>query len=287
MLQHLDHPFLVHLLYAFQTADKLYMVLEYMGGGELFHWLKEHRRFSEPRARLYTAEIGLGLGALHDLDIVYRDLKPENLLIDTEGHIRITDFGLSKDNVTGAGAEGGTKTFCGTPEYLAPEILENRGHGKAVDWWSFGTLLYEMMCGLPPFYDTNVQRMYNKILIAPLKFPSYISKDAKAVLMALLQRAVDQRLGSAKDFSEIAAHDFYASLDMDKVYKKQIKPEFVPQIKGADTAAHFDKEFTSEKAIGDEGYLADRGLIPAPEAARESARTAAAELGMPNVAAGR
>ena len=248
MLQHLDHPFLVHLLYAFQTADKLYMVLEYMGGGELFHWLKEHRRFSEPRARLYTAEIGLGLGALHDLDIVYRDLKPENLLIDTEGHIRITDFGLSKDNVTGAGAEGGTKTFCGTPEYLAPEILENRGHGKAVDWWSFGTLLYEMMCGLPPFYDTNVQRMYNKILIAPLKFPSYISKDAKAVLMALLQRAVDQRLGSANDFSEIAAHDFYASLDMDKVYKKQIKPEFVPQIKGADTAAHFDKEFTSEKA---------------------------------------
>ena len=255
MLQHLDHPFLVHLMYAFQTTDKLYMVLEYMGGGELFHWLKEHRRFSEPRARLYTAEIGLGLGAMHDINIVYRDLKPENLLIDTEGHIRITDFGLSKDNVTGAGAEGGTKTFCGTPEYLAPEILENRGHGKAVDWWSFGTLLYEMLCGLPPFYDTNVQRMYNKILLAPLRFPSYISADAKTVLQSLLQtvlqsllqRALDERLGSNGDFGEIKAHAFYQPLDMDKVYKKEYKPEFVPAVK-ADAAAHFDKEFTSEKA---------------------------------------
>lgn len=249
VLQHLDHPFLVKLMYAFQTTDKLYMVLEYMGGGELFHWLKEHRRFSEPRARLYTAEIGLGLGALHDLDIVYRDLKPENLLLDTAGHIRITDFGLSKDNVKGAGSDGGTQTFCGTPEYLAPEILENKGHGKGVDWWSFGTLLYEMMCGLPPFYDTNVQRMYSKILIAPLKFPTYLSKDAGSVLAALLQRDVNQRLGSGKgDFEEIQRHAFFAALDFKKVYNKEYTPEFVPPSVGADSAAHFDKEFTSERA---------------------------------------
>jgi serum/glucocorticoid-regulated kinase 2 len=148
-----------------------YMVLNYRSGGELFFWLKRDRRFSENRSRLYAAEITCALEALHAYDIVYRDLKPENILLDAVGHIRLTDFGLAKGNITGPGADGGTKTFCGTPEYLAPEILENRGHGKAVDWWALGTLLYEMMCGLPPFYDTNVQRMYQKILQSELKFP--------------------------------------------------------------------------------------------------------------------
>lgn len=147
------------------------MVLDYMAGGELFFWLKKDRRFSEDRCRLYTAEITCALEALHSNHIIYRDLKPENILLDAFGHLKLTDFGLAKGEITGAGAEGGTKTFCGTPEYLAPEILENRGHGKAVDWWSLGTLLYEMLCGLPPFYDTNVQRMYQKILQAELKFP--------------------------------------------------------------------------------------------------------------------
>jgi serine/threonine protein kinase len=121
-----------------QSEDKLYMVLEYMKGGELFHWLRQAKRFTEDRAKLYGAEILLALEHLHSHDIVYRDLKPENILMDEDGHLRLTDFGLSKEEVSGAGAEGGTKTFCGTPEYLAPEILENRGHGKAVDWWSLG-----------------------------------------------------------------------------------------------------------------------------------------------------
>lgn len=171
ILQTIKSPFLVHLIYAFQTADKLYMVLDYMGGGELFFWLKRDKKFSEGRARLYAAEIALGIQALHNADIVYRDLKPENLLLDVEGHLKLTDFGLTKGNITGPGAEGGTKTFCGTPEYLAPEILENKGHGKAVDWWALGTFLFEMLTGLPPFYDTNVQRMYHKILHEPLRFP--------------------------------------------------------------------------------------------------------------------
>ena len=140
----------MNLKFAFQTPDKLYMVLEFMGGGELFHWLKQHRKFSEVRTKLYAAEICLAIDALHSRDIIYRDLKPENILMDLEGHLRLTDFGLAKDQIAGAGATGGTKTFCGTPEYLAPEILENKGHGKAVDWWSFGTLVYEMICGLPP-----------------------------------------------------------------------------------------------------------------------------------------
>jgi serum/glucocorticoid-regulated kinase 2 len=144
ILQNIQNPFLVHLVYAFQTPDKLYMVLDYMGGGELFFWLKKDRKFSENRCKLYAAEMTLALEALHSANIVYRDLKPENILLDVDGHLRFTDFGLAKAGVTGPGAEGGTKTFCGTPEYLAPEILENKGHGKAVDWWAMGTLLYEV-----------------------------------------------------------------------------------------------------------------------------------------------
>jgi len=130
ILEKIQNPFLTNLVCAFQTPDKLYMVLEYLPGGELFFWLKKEKKFSESRARLYTAEITLALEALHAANIVYRDLKPENILLDAGGHIKITDFGLAKDNITGPGPEGGTKTFCGTPEYLAPEILENTGHGK-------------------------------------------------------------------------------------------------------------------------------------------------------------
>jgi serum/glucocorticoid-regulated kinase 2 len=254
ILQNIQHPFLVNLKFAFQTADKLYMVLEYMGGGELFHWLKQHRKFSEPRGKLYAAEICLALEVLHSKDMIYRDLKPENILLDLEGHLRLTDFGLAKDQIQGAGAVGGTKTFCGTPEYLAPEILENKGHGKAVDWWSFGTLVYEMICGLPPFYDTNVQRMYHKILHAPLRFPSYLTKEAKDCLNGLLQRKVEARLGSKLDAVEIKEHAWFSDLDWGKVYRKETVPEFAPGAgKGADydgsDATHFDEEFTNEKAI--------------------------------------
>mmetsp|Transcript_1258 Transcript_1258/g.3937 ORF Transcript_1258/g.3937 Transcript_1258/m.3937 type:complete len:390 (-) Transcript_1258:150-1319(-) len=254
ILQNIQHPFLVNLKFAFQTPDKLYMVLEFMGGGELFHWLKTHRKFSEPRGKLYAAEITLALEALHSRDIIYRDLKPENILLDLDGHLRLTDFGLSKDNIMGSGAAGGTKTFCGTPEYLAPEILENKGHGKGVDWWSFGTLVYEMICGLPPFYDTNVQRMYHKILHAPLRFPSHLSPDAKGFLHGLLQRKVDTRLGSGTDAQEVKDHAWFSDLDWDKVFRKEYIPEFVPSASkgggydGSD-ATFFDEEFTNEKPI--------------------------------------
>ncbi len=251
ILQNIQHPYLVNLIYAFQTDDKLYMVLDYMGGGELFFWLKKHRRFTETRAQLMGAEITLALGALHAANIIYRDLKPENILVDLEGHIRLTDFGLSKDGITGPGAEGGTKTFCGTPEYLAPEILDNKGHGKSVDWWSFGTLLYEMLCGLPPFYDTNIQKMYHKILCAPLKFPSYLSPDAKAILRGLLQRKVEERLGSGPGGTdEIKQADFFKNLDFERVFRKEYTPEFKPpKGRSEGDAANFDAEFTTERAV--------------------------------------
>jgi serum/glucocorticoid-regulated kinase 2 len=254
ILQQIENPFLVHLVYAFQTPDKLYMVIDYMAGGELFFWLKKDRKFSENRCRLYAAEITSALEALHSEDIIYRDLKPENILLDSVGHLRLTDFGLAKGGITGPGAEGGTKTFCGTPEYLAPEILENKGHGKAVDWWAMGTLLYEMLTGLPPFYDTNVQRMYHKILHDPLKFPKgdkqQLSEPARDCLRGLLERRVAARLGSGPTGAEeVKRSSFFSSLDWVKVLAKEYTPEFRPPAASSDTdVRNFDAEFTSENA---------------------------------------
>ena len=229
------------------------MVLEFMAGGELFHWLRVAKRFTEDRAKLYAAEILLALAHLHSFDIVYRDLKPENILMDAAGHLRLTDFGLSKEAVTGAGAEGGTTTFCGTPEYLAPEILENRGHGKAVDWWSLGVLIYEMMVGRPPFYDRNMQKMYSKILRDPLKFPAAMGSDAKNLLRQLLERKVVNRLGSDEEgAAKIKAHPFFdqykdQKLDWDKVLSMEYVPEFKPPAqRGSIDVTNFDSEFTRQ-----------------------------------------
>jgi serine/threonine protein kinase len=160
ILQKIIHPFIVRLHYAFQTPDKLYMILDYVNGGELFYHLKKEGKFDVERVRFYSAEIASAIGHLHSLGIVYRDLKPENILLDRIGHICITDFGLSKE--ISLDSKDGTKTFCGTPEYLAPEVLRGLGHGHAVDWWSLGTLIYEMLTGLPPFYNKNINYMYQK-----------------------------------------------------------------------------------------------------------------------------
>lgn len=255
ILQNLRNPFLTHLMYAFQTPDKLYMVLEYLPGGELFFWLKKEKRFSEDRVRLYAAELTLALETLHEADICYRDIKPENILLDAAGHLRVTDFGLAKGNITGSGAEGGTKTYCGTPEYLAPEMLENKGHGKAVDWWGLGILTYEMLVGIPPFFDSNVQRMYHKILHDTLRFPKAenrkVGENAKDFLRRLLDRKVSERLGSGpKGAKELKESPFFDTLDWDLVYNKRYKCEFIPPVmRHEGDVRNFDVEFTKEKAV--------------------------------------
>ena len=251
ILQDIYSPFLVHLVYAFQTADKLYMVLDYVGGGELFFWLRKEKRFSENRCRLYVAEIGLALDAMHKENIVYRDLKPENVLLDGTGHIKLTDFGLAKGEVYTYDGERGTKTFCGTPEYLAPEIIENNGHGLAVDWWALGTILYEMLLGLPPFYDTNIHKMYTKILYDPLRFPKaenrQISDKAKTVLRRFLDRKIENRLGSEGINEEMQSLEFFAEQDFEAVYNHEIVPEFSPPTSEDITdVSNFDEEFTKE-----------------------------------------
>eukprot|EP00300_Choanocystis_sp_HF-7_P030227 c39009_g1_i1.p1 GENE.c39009_g1_i1~~c39009_g1_i1.p1 ORF type:complete len:476 (-),score=150.64 c39009_g1_i1:177-1604(-) len=242
ILQEVNHPFIVNLHFAFQTEGKLYLILDYVRGGELFFQLKREGLFSEERVRLYTAEIVLALEHLHSKNIVYRDLKPENLLLDEDGHVMLTDFGLSKEAVT---RKNGARTFCGTPEYLAPEILKGVGHGKAVDWWSLGTLVYEMLTGLPPFYSQNRKVMFERILTADLTFPSHINADAQDLLIGLLNRDPDKRLGSGPgDGEELRNHPFFAALNWEQVYSRGYTPAYKPEIKSVLDISNFDPEYT-------------------------------------------
>lgn len=246
ILQALQHPFLMTLRFAFQSKEKLYFVLDYLNGGELFYHLKNKRRFPEETARLYVAEIGAALGHLHSLDIIYRDLKPENILLDAEGHCCLTDFGLSKD----LDPTDQAHTFCGTPEYLAPEIVTGVGHGKAVDWWSLGILLYELTVGIPPFYSQNVNEMYNKIQHGVLRFPPFLSEHCKSLIVALLNRDPNKRLGSGKnDFKDLQAHPFFNPINWDHLMAKKIEPLYKPDVKGIADTSNFDDTFTSEPVV--------------------------------------
>lgn len=245
ILQSLKHPFLMTLRWAFQTKDKLYFVLDYFTGGELFYHLKNVRRFPEDVAKIYIAEIASALGHLHSLGYIYRDLKPENILLDHTGHVCLTDFGLSKDVEQGDKAH----TFCGTPEYLAPEIVSGQGHDKAVDWWALGILLYELTVGIPPFYDQNSNEMYTKIQRGILRFPPFLSEQCKQLIVALLNRSPEKRLGSLNDLEDIKNHPFYEGFDWEKLMRKEIEVAFKPQVKSADDSSNFDQTFTSEPVV--------------------------------------
>jgi len=242
ILQALQHPFLMTLRYAFQSKEKLYFVLDYYQGGELFFHLKTNRRFTEEVARLYVGEIGLALGHLHSLGVIYRDLKPENVILDDSGHVCLTDFGLSKE----VDPNDKAHTFCGTPEYLAPEIVTGAGHDKAVDWWSLGILCYELTVGIPPFYSQNVNEMYTKIQHGALRFPPNLTAHCKSLIVALLNRDPKKRLGSKDDVEDIKTHPFYSAISWQDMYDKKIEPAYKPKVKGKDDTTNFDPAFTNE-----------------------------------------
>lgn len=244
VLGYVNHPFIVSLNMAFQSKDKLYFVLDYCAGGELFFHLGKLGKFPESRARFYAAEITLAISYVHSLDIIYRDLKPENVLLDARGHVRLTDFGLSKEGISSSSS--GANSFCGTPEYLAPEILNRQGHGRAVDWWSLGALLYEMLTGLPPFYCQDREKLFEKIRKSDLLYPQSLSRPAKSLLRGLLTRDPVQRLGSSpNDAEDIKRHDFFVEIDWEKLSKGEVSPPWKPLISGSLDTSQFDKEFTS------------------------------------------
>lgn len=222
LLQNLRHPFLVAMHYAFQSSDKLYFVLDYANGGEMFYHLSRERKFDEERAKFYAAEITSALGYLHSEGIVYRDLKPENILLDATGHLMLTDFGLCKEGLYDS--LDTTTTFCGTPEYLAPEVLRKEPYDRCVDWWCLGSVLYEMLFGLPPFFSRDRTEMYNKILHQPLRFRHACSPSARSILEALLSKPKYTRLGYAGDAAEVMSHEFFNSINWSLLEQKRLKP---------------------------------------------------------------
>ncbi|KAG0700106.1 kinase-like domain-containing protein [Suillus ampliporus] len=246
VLARVDNPFIVPLKFSFQSEQKLYLVLAFVNGGELFHHLQREQRFNEERSRFYSAELLLALEHLHELDVVYRDLKPENILLDYTGHIALCDFGLCKLNMKDSDT---TNTFCGTPEYLAPEILNGQGYNKSIDWWTLGVLLYEMLSGLPPFYDEVTDKMYQKILTDPLTFGPDIGTEARSILTSLLNRDPSKRLG-VNGAEEIKKHPFFVNhIDFKKLLQKKIQPPFKPSVSSPVDVSNFDTVFTAEAPI--------------------------------------
>ena len=243
ILTHINHPFLVGLDYAFQTDDKLYFVLQFMKGGELFQHLRKAKRFPEKQAKFYAASITLGLGHLHNKNYIYRDLKLENLLLNENGYALLTDFGLAKFIKSDEKA----MTFCGTPEYLSPEVILGKGHNRPADWWSLGILIYEMMYGLPPFYVSNQNAMYRKIIKEEVIFKPgiTISKEAKELILKLLDKNPSTRLGSVADSLEVMSHPWFSDIDFDKLIQKKLPAPFIPDLENWEK--NFDKDFISEE----------------------------------------
>lgn len=249
VLADIDHPFIVSLRKAFQTKSKLYMLMDFHCGGELFYHLQKEGRFDEGRSRFYAAEICLAIECLHGHGITYRDLKPENILLDFDGHIKITDFGLSKEVASSHDAI--TRTFCGSPEYLAPEMLLQKGYDSAVDWWALGTILYEMLVGTPPFYDEDIQKMYHNILTHPVTFYHFMGRESMQLIQGLLDKRPLHRLRAR----QIKRAPFFRTVDWGKLYRKEVEPPMRPKVMSKSDTTNFEHFSVHSKSNKHGTYL--------------------------------
>ena len=244
ILQNIDHPFLCGLIFCFQTEDRIFFVMPFLSGGELFTHLKKFKRFSEEMVKFYGAQISIALQYLHDKNIIYRDLKPENILLDEKGYLCLADFGMAKKLEYSKKA----LSFCGTPEYLAPEIIKGDGYDQNIDWWSLGIIFYELLCGTPPFYDDNLDNLYELILTSEITFPQniYLSDEAKDIIYKLLRKDVKERLGFISGIVEIKNHPFFKGINFQDIENKKITSPFIPQINDNTDVQNFDETFTKE-----------------------------------------
>eukprot|EP00040_Diaphanoeca_grandis_P004435 m.28710 g.28710 ORF g.28710 m.28710 type:complete len:580 (-) comp15960_c0_seq1:34-1773(-) len=240
------HPFLTALHSCFQTDDRLFFVMEMITGGDLLWSIQQVRRFDEPRARFYAAEIVLALEFLHNQGILYRDLKLDNVMLDADGHVKVADFGMCKEDIFG---DAKAHTFCGTPDYLAPEILLEEPYDAGVDWWALGVLTYEMTVGQPPFLGSSEEELFSGIMQKKVLFPPWSSVEATKIINDFLAKKPEERLGFGPEgVKNIKNHVFFSGIDWDKLEKKEIKPPFKPAGKGKGDTANFDDEFTKEDA---------------------------------------
>ncbi|KAJ2873809.1 hypothetical protein FB639_004170, partial [Coemansia asiatica] len=248
ILSEVQHPFIVKLYYAFQSNSKLYLIMEYVAGGELFTHMANERIFSEDQAVFYSAQLVLALSHLHKLGIVFRDIKPENCLLDKHGHLVLTDFGLSK---TALGEDGRTNTFCGTPAYMAPEVLDSStSYEFSVDWWSLGILLYEMLTGSVPFKGKSPTQISKNIAKTKVKYPNYLTADAKDLIIRLLRKKPAQRIGyGLKGISDIKKHRFFRKINWELLERDHMSftPPIVPVVTSDCDVSNFATEFTTEE----------------------------------------
>ncbi|XP_062865481.1 cAMP-dependent protein kinase catalytic subunit PRKX [Trichomycterus rosablanca] len=235
VLTEVNHPFLIRLFWTHHDDCFLYMLMDYVPGGELFSYLRSRGRFSNTAGLFYSAEIVCAIEYLHSKDIVYRDLKPENILLDSEGHIRLTDFGFAKK------LSDRTWTLCGTPEYLAPEVIQSKGHGQAVDWWALGILIFEMLAGYPPFFDDNPFGIYQKILAGKLEFPRHLDFYVKDLIKKFLVIDRARRLGNMKNGAEdVKKHRWFKTIDWEAVPNRKLKPPIVPKVSHEGDTSNFE-----------------------------------------------
>lgn len=246
ILSMLKHPFIVQLLgYNFEDPKYIYFILEYIQGGELFSLLRNKVTFPISQTKFYIAHIITIFEYLHSKNIVYRDLKPENILINKNGYLKLTDFGFAKQLENEK-----TYTLCGTPEYLAPEIILNKGHGKAVDWWTLGILLYEMLVGIDPFSDDDPMKTYQKILKGKINFPKTFNKDAKSLIKHLLTQDTSKRFGCLKNgVKDILNHRLFEGFDWKNFVYLTMPAPYIPDIKSEDDTSNFEKYPESDTEI--------------------------------------
>ncbi|XP_057549325.1 serine/threonine-protein kinase AtPK1/AtPK6-like [Amaranthus tricolor] len=246
ILTKIDHPFIVQLRYSFQSKYRLYLVLDFINGGHLFFQLDVQGLFREDLARVYAAEIVSAVSHLHSNGIMHRDLKPENILLDADGHVVLTDFGLAKE----LEENERSNSMCGTVEYMAPEIVQGKGHDKAADWWSVGVLIFEMLTGKPPFYGGNRNKIQQKIVKDKFKLPGFLSSEAHSVLKELLQKDPSKRLGSGVMGSEeVKCHKWFKPINWKKLEARQIQPSFRPDVAGKHCIANFEKKWTDMPVV--------------------------------------
>jgi serine/threonine protein kinase len=235
ILMQLKHPFIVNMWGSFHDQRYIYMVLEYIVGGEFFTHLRKAGRFENEASMFFGACIAAIFEYCHSKNIVYRDLKPENILINGDGYVKLTDFGFAKV------IEHRTYTLCGTPEYIAPEVLLNKGHGKPVDWWTLGILIYEMIVGYPPFVDEDPMGIYQKILSGKIVFPKLFDKNAKGLVKKLLTADLGKRYGNLKNgVEDIKQHKWFKDIDWERLLSKDIEPPFKPSVKNQSDTSNFD-----------------------------------------------